>query len=140
MKTIHLKAGDYEITLLTAEEYEKHKDRIPIVNDWWWLRSPGRNQAYAAHVSTDGSVYSYGYSVDFSYYAIRPALKSSILNLPIGKSFIALGNRWVMIDKGFAISQYIIDRMRYDTKSNKWETSEIKQWLEEWAKEGEEET
>ena len=137
MKTINLKSGDYEITLLTAEEYEQYKDRIPLVKDWWWLRSPGYSSSYAAFVYFDGSVDYYGDFVYSSFDAIRPALKSDILNLHIGESFIALGNRWVMIDDGVAISQDVITHRRFDLESNDWETSELKSWLTEWAKEGE---
>ena len=137
MKTINLSSGQYEITLLTAEEYEQYKDRIPLVKDWWWLRSPGSYSNHAARVSNGGSVISSGIFVNHSYGAIRPALKSDILNLCIGDSFIALGNRWVVIDDGTAISQDVITHRRYDANSNVWETSELKRWLEQWAKEGE---
>ena len=137
MRTIELHAGEYEITLLTKEEYEAHREQIPPVNDWWWLRSPGDDSNYAAGVRSGGSVYNGGDGVRHDYDAVRPALKSAILNLPIGEKFNALGNRWVMIDDGFAISEDVITHRRYDSKSNDWETSELKEWLEDWAKEGE---
>jgi hypothetical protein len=41
-------------------------------NCTWWLRSPGKFQDYAAHVSADGSL-GYNNSVDCDYYAVRPA-------------------------------------------------------------------
>jgi len=82
--------------------------------------------------------YNIGDYIDNSNYAIRPALKFDLINLPIGETFIALGNRWVMIDDGFAISQDVITHRLYDSNSNEWETSELKVWLEEWAKKGEE--
>ena len=137
MKTIKLHAGEYEITLLTEEEYEAHREQIPPVNGWWWLRSPGYNSYDAADVSSVGSVSDGGNDVSNDYLAVRPALKSAIFNLPIGEKFIALGNRWIVIDDGFAISEDVITHRRYDRKSNVWETSELRQWLEEWAKEGE---
>ena len=137
MKTIDLHTGEYEITLLTKEEYEAHWEQIPLVTDWWWLRSPGGNSSYAAYVDIDDSVYERGDDVHDDLYAIRPALKSAIINLPIGEKFIALGNRWIMIDDGFAISEDVITHRRYDNKSNDWETSKLKEWLEDWAKKGE---
>ena len=106
-------------------------------NCWWWLRSPGSNSNYAADVVNVGSVLVYGLLVNIDNFAVRPALKSAILNLPIGEKFIALGNRWIMIDDGFAISEDMITHRRYDSESNVWETSELKAWLEAWAKEGE---
>ncbi len=43
-------------------------------NSWWWLRSPGCRQDYAAGVSTDGSVSHNGDYVHLNYNAVRPAL------------------------------------------------------------------
>lgn len=135
MKTINLCSGQYEVTLLTKGEYMEHRNRIPLVNDWWWLRSPGYYSFIAAYVDIDGSVDNHGRNVGNVTYAVRPTLKSMSLNLPIGEHFIALGNRWIMIDNCMAISQDVITHRRYDTEKNVWETSELKQWLEEWAKE-----
>ncbi len=42
-------------------------------NCWWWLRSPGYNQNYAALVLYDGYVYEFGYTV-FQFGAVRLAL------------------------------------------------------------------
>ena len=137
MKTIELHTGEYEITLLTKKEYEAHKKQIPLVNDWWWLRFPGHYSNIAAYVKRGGSVDEAGYIVSYGRGAVRHALKSAILNLPIGEKFIALGNRWIMIDDEFAISEDVITHRRYDSKSNVWETSELKEWLEDWAKKGE---
>lgn len=41
---------------------------------WWWLRSPGLYQLSAANVNYVGSVYYAGYSVNYDYGAVRPAL------------------------------------------------------------------
>lgn len=136
MKTINLKSGEYEITLLAKKEYELYRDRIPLFDNWWWLRSPGLYSNYVAYVLCCGDILNYGGIVGNSY-GIRPALKSKALNLPIGESFAALGNRRVMIDNGLAISEDVITHRRYDSESNVWETSELKTWLESWAKEGE---
>ena len=43
-------------------------------NCWWWLRSPGSNQTYAAAVYTDGHVYELGGNVYRDHGAVRPAL------------------------------------------------------------------
>lgn len=43
-------------------------------NCWWWLRSPGSMQHYAAIVDRDGVSYEYGGFVDLVYVAVRPAL------------------------------------------------------------------
>lgn len=43
-------------------------------NCWWWLRSPGDTQNYAAHVSSGGSVLCAGDYVNTGNDAVRPAL------------------------------------------------------------------
>ena len=136
MKHINLKHGEYEITLLTVEEYERYKPQIPTINAWWWLRSPGYDQDDAALATAGGGVDYNGDSVNHGSNAVRPALKSDAINLPVGKKFIALGNRWVVIDDHVAVSKDVVTHRRYDRKSNDWETSELKEWLEEWAREG----
>ena len=41
---------------------------------WWWLRSPGRYQYYAAGVDRDGSVSCSGSDVDYDFGCVRPAM------------------------------------------------------------------
>lgn len=41
-------------------------------NCWWWLRSPGYGQNFAAYVFTDGSL-GHSYDVNNGYDAVRPA-------------------------------------------------------------------
>ena len=41
---------------------------------WWWLRSPGSNQNYAACVYYGGSVTYYGHYVNYDNDCVRPAL------------------------------------------------------------------
>ena len=43
-------------------------------NCWWWLRSPGFYQNYAAYVFNDGDVNEYGNCVNYDRIAVRPAL------------------------------------------------------------------
>lgn len=131
---------DYEITLLTAEEYKAHKDAIPPLRCYWWLRSPGYYDDYASIVCDDGYVYLAGHSVYDDDVAVRPALKISdpdSSNLQIGDTLTILDNLWTYIGGGLAISKYLIAQHRYDSDNNDWETSELKAWLEDWAKERE---
>ena len=134
MKTINLKSGEYEITLLTQEEYEQYADRIPLLTDWWWLRSPGFKSYITVVVDGFGLVNAISYNINDFYVGMRmrPVLRTpDISHLSIGDSFIALGNRWIVIDNAMAISQDIISYRRYNTKNNVWETSELKMWLTE---------
>ncbi|MCD7947267.1 MAG: DUF6273 domain-containing protein [Oscillospiraceae bacterium] len=52
-------------------------DADRAMSDYWWLRSPGYFEYFAAIVDDVGSVFSVGYDVD-SLYAIRPALKINL--------------------------------------------------------------
>lgn len=65
----------HKLFLLSKDEYEKYRNKIPRVNGWWWLRSPDYNSYYAAYVYPDGSVNSSGSSVDNDLGGVRPALR-----------------------------------------------------------------
>lgn len=124
---------NYEITLLSAEEYERCKDRIPPVNCWWWLRSPDNDSDRVALVSRAGFVYCYGIVVDNSIAAVRPALKiSDGRKYKIGGRVILYNFPWIIIDEGLAIAEVPIAFRRFDEKSNDYENSEIKKFLNDW--------
>ena len=57
-----------------AHTSDSYKTASGAATCWWWLRSPGFNQNYAADVSTGGSVYYGGDRVHSEYGAVRPAL------------------------------------------------------------------
>ena len=63
------------IFLLSLDEAEKYfvDDKSRAVGSWWWLRSPGNSQYFAAHVYDDGSLFDYGYVV-YGGHGVRPAL------------------------------------------------------------------
>ena len=53
---------------------DSYKTASGAATCWWWLRSPGFNQLYAARVSNDGSVGYFGDHVLDDTDAVRPAL------------------------------------------------------------------
>ena len=53
---------------------DSYKTASGAATCWWWLRSPGNNQDYAANVYYDGSVYYNGSYVNNDNDAVRPAL------------------------------------------------------------------
>ena len=81
-----------EIFLLSINEVEKYfpsddgrrcvpteyaKTKVVHANNagcWWWLRSPGRTQLYAARVDCSGDVFEEGDFVYSDFTAVRPAL------------------------------------------------------------------
>ncbi len=58
----------------TAYCYAKGAYKGSNGNCWWWLRSPGGDSYHAASVINDGSVYDYGYTVNYENRTVRPAL------------------------------------------------------------------
>lgn len=128
------------ITLLSKDEYISNIDIIEPTNDWywWWLRSPGSHQDYAASVSCDGSIYSY--YVNFGGGCVRPALignlKSS--NLLRGDRFFLASFTWTVLTDEIALCDEFVGRtcFRKDYKAknaNDFDASDIKKWLYDWA-------
>ena len=64
------------VFLLSIDEadrfFKNNNDRA--IGASWWLRSPGCPSYYAAYVSEDGSVQTFGNDPQFIY-AVRPAIK-----------------------------------------------------------------
>lgn len=127
------------LILLSKEEYEESKKRIGLIDNWWWLRSPGDLTSSACGINIFGSL-DYFY-VDFTYGSVRPAL---ILNLDsslkIGDKFRFYNHNWTVIseqsalcDEAFCKMQFRNDWMAED--GNMYEVSDIKKYIDgEWAK------
>ena len=93
-----------EVTLLSEEEYDDCKKYIQLCEWWWWLRSPGYNQYYAARVSCVGPIYNR--DVDDDRGCVRPALRISNLessNLTPGDKFELAGYTWTVISDEIAL-------------------------------------
>lgn len=133
------------ITLLTGEEYEAAKDVIPRLpnRDWWWLRTPwlctpgGWGQVlYVDEVGFKRVSY-----VD-DILSVRPAskIKHQGLNGPaIGGKFELAGVTWTMISPEIALCDSSIGNKPFKRdweleNSNEYRYSDIRYWLERWAK------
>jgi hypothetical protein len=132
------------VTLLTADEAVRYKYegvlRGMMAAEEWWLRSPGKYEYNAAFVDTDGLVSVYGNYVDNEFLAIRPALNLSFgvfENVPApGEKFAFAGENWTALEhRGgegvFCIAADTVEQRRYDRKSNVWESSEVREYLNE---------
>ena len=132
-----------EITIPSIEEYAEYQNIIPNA-DWWWLRSPGRLQNCAVGVCPDGTLDEDGFDVCFSEISVRPVLKFSLEPADAlfwQKREILIGSKmqygkcdWTILsvkdnELYMICSEYIGERC-FDSKSNDWETSELKTWLE----------
>ena len=62
--------------LLSAEEASDlfESDAARALGRWWWLRTPGFDNTFAATVTPDGAVVKIGSFVDTDDYAVRPAM------------------------------------------------------------------
>lgn len=131
-----------EVTLLSLEEYEKYKDLIPEIDYWYWLRSPRNSTNGIAYVAPNGST-GYDYCCHTSG-TVRPALRIEVDNpnseeLVVWEKIMIKNDMYSILDvKGsevLLLSDGILGYRRFDPKSNIWEKSELKEWLDNWAEE-----
>ena len=129
-----------EITLMTLEEYETYMERIPKLNDYWWLRSPGQFSLSEAAVKPDGSVNREGDYINLGICAIRPVIKFNNTGgsrIEVGEQFVLGGHPFTVIDKEVAIMNDSLGcrYFRKDWKAqdaNAYMQSDIKVYIEEW--------
>lgn len=127
-------------TLLSVEEAKNVNKEILKADIDWWLCSPGFDGDYAACVFGDyGSVSDIGNYVEDSY-GVRPALEISNLEssgYKIGESVYFGGYSFTIISDTYALCDDMIGEcaFRKDSKAkdaNKYETSDIKRYVETW--------
>ncbi len=127
-------------TLLTVEEVETlltKKERE--YNCWWWLRSPGIYQDYAACVNIDGSVDCIGNYVNDDDGYVRPALEIDLQssNLEVGDAFEFGDKKFKIIsDKlAFCLEDIGMSSFRddYDADlTNDYDYSDVQGFVNEW--------
>lgn len=129
-----------EVTLLSREEHKAAIKYIPAVNFDWWLRSPGYDQISAVYMLYDGSLLYSG--VDNDCGCVRPALRicNPYSSLIPGDKFDLAGHVWTVISDELALCDESVGEtsFRFDTNAsdaNVYEKSDIRIWLENWAKE-----
>ncbi len=155
MKSLLFGHNDYSISLLTDEEFVQYKSQIPIIEDWWWLKpqtivnqkndDDKSDIGVIKFVNLEGDKNDLGWE-PFYRIGVRPVIRFSFKDVTQGDVFAALGNRWIVLDEGFAISVDTICHKRIDGSAAYWEkilktkenrVCELKMWLEDWAKAGE---
>ena len=128
------------VTLLTVDEAKSLSRDQRLVEDIWWLRSPGYIDYEAACVfGTDGLVYGLGYNVSWKL-GVRPALQIANLessNLGLGDSFGFAGYTWTIISNDKALCDdvigYSVFREDWEAEdANNYEASDVKKYLERW--------
>ena len=125
----------FEITLLSEEEYNKFKNVIPMIEEYWWLRTPGHHLNASKGINNSGCA-------NFTYYVyntlgVRPVIKILLPNtktLSPGDKLKVGNNDFTILSLGecevVALCDEVIARRRFDPDNNNWEESELKRWLE----------
>lgn len=128
MKCFSLKEA--KITLLTIEQTKKLPKNVLACGNWWWLRSPGRNQYNAARVGSVGGIFEYGYGVFNFNVGVRPAFKIANLSSEFGEKVYVGKLLCTVIDKDHVLADECVCEHRFDSEINDWETSELKGFIE----------
>ena len=128
-----------EVTLLTKEQYEQYKEKIPPIEDWYWLKTPGEYMLDVAFVYKDGNVYFF--DVNHSSGGLRPVfeLTEATENLAAEDIVKFAGYDWTMLTDKIGICNEIIDQIAFNEdwlkeNANSYEDSDIKSRLDKWAK------
>ena len=129
------------VTLLSVDEYNENRDLIPLHDDLWWLRSSYSFNDYIA-----GCVYDYGSVYNNDVYndgvGVSPALilnpESSHLNP--GDRFDMAGVTWTMLRGNLAQCDEIVGNCPFRREwrandANVYEASDVRKWVENWARE-----
>ena len=138
---------------MTEEQLEGYRENYdyPLQAGacWWWLRSSGKGNSYAANVSGNSSVYADGLSVFNATTCVRPAVRVRLENLeeeaetPVYEageilSFGSWGGEtvdWcVLEDKGdgsyILMSVKGLDAVPFHSEAGAtWESSYVRAWL-----------
>lgn len=129
-----------EATLLSVEEAVALSWGLRAHEDWWWLRSPGKYQSYAAYVDCSGWADDGGHRVNYDEVCVRPALKLNHSNLEIGDRFTFGRREFEVISDDLAfclgdIGCCAFRRNRKAKDANVYEFSDVKKHVDEWFKE-----
>lgn len=131
-----------EITLISAEEFEEAREIIPPCNEvWWWTRTPDAGYASSVRIVYAGYGGALSYDHAGSSRGVRPLAifnpKSSNLKSP--DRFKMSGETWTVIAEGKALCDRCVDRRQFRKEwsakdANMYEKSDVKKWLDEWAR------
>lgn len=128
------------VTLLSIEEAEELPISLRRYHDWWWLRSPGYTQDFAASVSIGGSVLAGGSGVCSRRVCVRPALKIRNLessDLMVGDRFSFGGVKFEVITDSLAFCTDDIGCCAFNKDykaqdANIYEVSDVKKFIDNW--------
>ena len=122
-----------KIFLLSKEEYEKYKDKIPLIKTHWWLRTT-ENPIYVYMVDYNGFVDKKGMGMILG---VRPVIRISASDNIINVSeniILHAGVTWNKIDNDLYIAENPIAFKRFNNTTNDIPPAVIS-FLAEWYNE-----
>lgn len=149
------KLPDNERLCVAFDNVNANGEHVDKKNDvsWWWLRSPGQRNEYAAYVGSNGAIVKGGSYIDNVRGTIRPALwvdghelfsisvrLNSVKEIYKG-DIITFGNyegesiKWIVLisvkNKLLLLSERVLDFAPFndDYKCVTWETSSLRKYL-----------
>ena len=128
------------LELLTLEEASKLPENVLGYRYKWWVQPNYDNESrYANIISNNGTIDLTPYEVSQSDVAVRPVLTVSNLddsNLEFyDRHYPLFSLSWIYIGNDQFLYNGTAQKSRFDSKSNEYESSEIKGYLDGWLKE-----
>ena len=135
---LNINSKDIEsIYLLSFKEAKDLPLSVLSNGSFWWLRSKGDKRGLATMVDNVGYFYPYCF-VD-GICGVRPAIRIKGLKLNniirVGDTVDLLGMEAQYIGNNSILLRENISAHRFDAKSNEYEISEIKKYIEDWLEE-----
>lgn len=125
-----------EITLLTSTEYQGLKHLITDIQCTWWLKDESKRVNPCSVSGLDAEVTDVPNRDSERY--IRPAMRITGVQHRPGTKLSIFAYSWTVLESINDITLVLCDTVvtcrPFDTKDQKWSTSEIKFWLEAWLR------
>lgn len=123
-----------EITLLTSAEYQRLQHLITDIQCTWWLRDEGKNANPYSVSGLDAKITDIPNRKSERY--VRPAIRITGAQHTPGTKLSIFAYSWTVLETINDVTLVLCDTAvtcrQFDTKEQKWSTSEIKLWLEAW--------
>ena len=129
-----------DVTIPSGEEIERWTSRIPSENKWYWLRSADKEQGIAGIAGKNNKINAYGDDVD-NKNGVRPLLlfDTEDCDLISGAKITKNEVVYTVISSGVMIADKIVGTTHFNSTkdsdvSNDYSKSDVKKWLDDWAK------
>lgn len=125
-------------TILTREQIYELPTPILFCEDLWWTCSPGVDPRFSgededSYITAVGD--SFAIRAGFDCFVrhicgVRPAFKIKDLDVELYERIKVGAIYCTVIDRNLALADYVVCSHQFDSKSNVWETSDLKKFIE----------